>query len=40
LGLVEGPLLEPAVDLALDRLYFDPYGLNGSGQLFASYDRR
>jgi len=40
LGLVEGSLLEPAFNLTLDRLYYDPYGLDGLGQLFASYNRR
>jgi riboflavin biosynthesis pyrimidine reductase len=39
LGLVEGPLLEPAFNMTLDRLYFDPYGLDGLGQLFVSYNR-
>jgi len=38
-SLLEGPLLDPPIDLQLNTLYFDPYGLEGLGQLFASYDR-
>jgi riboflavin biosynthesis pyrimidine reductase len=38
-SIVEGPLLDPALDFRLRTLYYDPYGLDGSGQLFASYDR-
>lgn len=36
---VEGSLLDPPSDLTLATLYWDPYGLDGSGQLFASFDR-
>jgi len=35
-SIVEGGLLEPAVDFRLNTLYFDPEGL---GQLFVSYDK-
>jgi riboflavin biosynthesis pyrimidine reductase len=38
-GLVEGELLSPAADMSLNTVYFDPYGLDGIGQLFVSYDR-
>jgi len=38
-SIVEGSLLEPAVDLRLNTLYFDPPGVDGLGQLFVSYDR-
>ncbi|NOR90869.1 MAG: pyrimidine reductase [Anaerolineales bacterium] len=38
-SILEGPLLDPPIDLKLNTLYFDPYGIEGSGQLFASYDR-
>jgi riboflavin biosynthesis pyrimidine reductase len=38
-SIVEGPLLDPPLDFRLRTLYFDPHGLDGSGQLFASYDR-
>ncbi len=37
--IVEGPLLTPAIGMRLNTLYFDPYGLDGLGQLFLSYDR-
>lgn len=37
--LVEGILLEPAVDMTLAHLYFDRHGVDGLGQLFATYDR-
>ena len=37
--LVEGESLEPAVGMGLNTLYYDPYGLDGLGQLFVSYDR-
>jgi riboflavin biosynthesis pyrimidine reductase len=37
-SLVEGPLLQPAVGLELNTLYFDAHGVDGLGQLFASYD--
>lgn len=36
--LLEGPLLEPAVDLKMQTLYLDPAGLDSLGQLFVSYD--
>ena len=36
-SIVEGPLFEQAVDLQLDTLYLDPEGVDGLGQLFASY---
>lgn len=36
-SLVDGPLLEPAVDMTIQSVYFDPQGLNGLGQLFISY---
>lgn len=38
-SILEGPLLDPPLDLQLNTLYFDPYGIEGLGQLFASYDR-
>jgi len=38
-SILEGPLLDPPNDLELNTLYFDPYGIEGLGQLFASYDR-
>ena len=38
-SILEGPLLDPPINLQLNTLYFDPYGLEGLGQLFASYDR-
>jgi len=38
-SILEGPLLDPPLDLELNTLYFDPYGIEGLGQLFASYDR-
>ncbi len=37
--IVDGDLLDPPVDLTLNSLYFDPHGLDGLGQLFASYNR-
>jgi riboflavin biosynthesis pyrimidine reductase len=36
---VEGELLSPAIDMTLNTVYFDPYGLDGIGQLFVSYNR-
>lgn len=36
--IVDGPLLEPPVDMRLSTLYMDPLGLDGLGQLFAVYD--
>jgi riboflavin biosynthesis pyrimidine reductase len=38
-SIVEGPLLEPAYDLKLSQLYFDPHAPDDLGQLFATYDR-
>ena len=38
-SIVEGSLLEPARGFRMRSLYFDPYGLDGLGQLFACYDR-
>jgi riboflavin biosynthesis pyrimidine reductase len=38
-SILEGPLLDPPIDLQINTLYFDPYGIEGLGQLFASYDR-
>jgi riboflavin biosynthesis pyrimidine reductase len=38
-SILEGPLLDPPLGLQLNTLYFDAYGIEGSGQLFASYDR-
>ncbi len=38
-SILEGPLLDPPIDLQLNTLYFDPYAIEGLGQLFASYDR-
>ncbi len=35
--IVEGALLEPAVEFKLDALYFDGAGLEGVGQMFVSY---
>lgn len=36
--IVEGKLLQPAVNMTLNTLYYDEAGLDGLGQLFASYD--
>jgi riboflavin biosynthesis pyrimidine reductase len=36
--MVEGPRLRPPVGFRLNTLYHDPVGLDGLGQLFASYD--
>jgi len=38
-SIVDGGVLETAVDLTLHTLYFDAAGLDGLGQLFASYNR-
>lgn len=38
-SIVEGPLFEPAIDMKLEALYYDPHGLDGLGQLFTRYDR-
>ncbi|NIS81129.1 MAG: pyrimidine reductase [Anaerolineales bacterium] len=37
-SIVEGSLLDPSADFRLKTLYFDPFALDGVGQLFASYD--
>jgi riboflavin biosynthesis pyrimidine reductase len=34
----EGALLDPPVDFKLYRLYFDPHGLDGLGQMLVSYN--
>jgi riboflavin biosynthesis pyrimidine reductase len=36
-SIVEGPLLEPPIDMSLNTVVFDPHGLDGLGQLFLSY---
>ena len=36
-SIVEGSLLEPATDMAIDHIYFDQQALDGLGQLFISY---
>jgi len=36
--IVDGALLEPAVNFKLHALYFDAAGLDGLGQMFMSYD--
>jgi riboflavin biosynthesis pyrimidine reductase len=38
-SIVEGDLLERPVDFHLNQLYYDPFALDGLGQLFSSYDR-
>ena len=38
-SILEGELLEPATDMSLNTVYFDPHGVDGLGQLFVSYDR-
>jgi len=38
-SILEGPLLNPPLGLHLNTLYFDPYGIEGLGQLFTSYNR-
>jgi riboflavin biosynthesis pyrimidine reductase len=38
--ILEGPLLEPAVDLKIETIYLDPAGVDGLGQLFLSYSVR
>lgn len=38
-SVVQGPLLEPAVDMTLGALYFDRHAPDGLGQLFTQYDR-
>jgi riboflavin biosynthesis pyrimidine reductase len=37
-SIIEGPLLDPPLGLKTHSLYLDPSGLDGLGQLFASYD--
>ena len=37
-SIVEGPLLQPDISLRLNKIYLDPYALQGLGQLFVSYD--
>jgi riboflavin biosynthesis pyrimidine reductase len=37
-SIVEGPLLNPAVDLRLRSVHLDPHALDGLGQLYLSYD--
>lgn len=36
--IVHGGLFEPAIDFKMSTLYFDAAGLDGLGQLFASYE--
>lgn len=36
---VEGPLLQPAVDMTLGAVYYDAHAPDGLGQLFVQYDR-
>jgi hypothetical protein len=36
--VVDGSLLEPAVDLQINTIYLDSQALDGLGQLFVSYD--
>lgn len=36
--IVDGPLLEPAAEFRLNTLFFDPHGVDGFGQVFASYN--
>ena len=38
-SIVEGELLDTPVDMRLNTVCFDPFGLDGLGQLFASYNR-
>jgi riboflavin biosynthesis pyrimidine reductase len=37
--IVDGPSFDPALDFRIDRVYLDPAGLDGLGQLFVAYDR-
>ena len=37
--IVEGSLLEPAVDMTLGAVYYDTHALDGLGQLFVQYNR-
>ena len=38
-SILEGELFSPAIDMTLNTIYFDQHGLDGSGQLFLSFDR-
>lgn len=38
-SIVEGPLLDPAVNLTINTIYLDSDGIDGLGQLFVSYNR-
>ena len=38
-SVIEGDLFDPPANFHLTNLYLDPHGLEGSGQLFATYDR-
>ncbi len=38
-SLVQGDLLNPAVGMRLNALYFDPHALNGLGQQFTCYEK-
>jgi riboflavin biosynthesis pyrimidine reductase len=38
-SILEGPPLTPPADFGLHSLAYDPYGLDGSGQHFACFDR-
>ena len=38
-SVVEGDLLEPAVDFRLNTVYYDPVALDGLGQMLTSYDK-
>jgi riboflavin biosynthesis pyrimidine reductase len=35
--IVDGAMLEPAIGMKLNTIYYDPHGLDGLGQLFVSY---
>lgn len=39
-GVIDGPLLTPAVGMKLGTAVFDPAGIEGLGQLFLSYDNQ
>jgi len=38
-SVVDGPLLEPPVDMTVSAVYYDPHAPDGLGQLFVQYDR-